>query len=73
VTFEITEFDFTTAAPGYLIVNDVIRTQGGAIGRVATSVVSTVLTDKQKVTVDKVDGTNHLTVACICLLKSGTH
>jgi hypothetical protein len=58
VTFEITEFDFTTAAPGYLIVNDVIRTQGGAIGRVATSVVSTVLTDKQKVTVDKVDGTN---------------
>jgi hypothetical protein len=56
--FEITEFDWTAANPGYLIVGDTFRTEAGALGRVATSVVSTVLSNKQKVTATKVDGTN---------------
>jgi hypothetical protein len=58
VTFEITEFDWTAVNPGYFIVGDTFRTEAGAIGRIATSVVSTVLSDKQKVTATKQDGTN---------------
>jgi hypothetical protein len=52
-TFEITEFDFTSTNPGYLIVGDTIRLESGEIGRVTASVVSTVLTNKQKVTVQR--------------------
>ena len=55
ITFEVTEFDWTTVAPGYLILGDLVRTASGAIGRVTASVVSTVLTDKQKVTITKID------------------
>lgn len=55
-TFEITEFDFDGTKLGYLVVGDVIRTQSGALLRVTASVVSTVLSNKQKVTVVKHDG-----------------
>ncbi len=58
ITFEVTEFDLTSTNLGYLIVGDVIRTQAGTLGRVTASVVSTVLTAKQKVTVAKVGGGN---------------
>lgn len=59
ITFEVTEYDFVAASNlGYVIPGDVLRFQSGALGRVTTVVVSTVLSAKAKVTVEKVDGTN---------------
>ena len=55
-TFEITEFDFTSTNLGYLIVNDIIQTQTGALLKVTAVAVSTVLSAKQKVTVVKYNG-----------------
>lgn len=55
-TFEITEFDFTSTNLGGLVVGDVIQTQTGALLRVTVSAVSTVLSNKQKVTVVKHNG-----------------
>ncbi len=57
IDFEISEFDYSAAAPGYLVVGDVIRLGSGSQGRVTASVVSTTLSNKQKVTVAKVGGT----------------
>jgi hypothetical protein len=58
ITFEVTEFDYTSAKPGYLIVGDVVRFQSGAEGVVTVVAASSVLSDKQKVTVRKVGGGN---------------
>ena len=55
-TFEITEFDYSATDLGGLVVGDVIRTESGAILRVTATAVSTVLSNKQKVTVAKPDG-----------------
>lgn len=55
-TFEVTEFDFTSTDLGGLVVGDIIQTEGGGLLRVTTSVVSTVLSNKQKVTVVRYDG-----------------
>lgn len=55
-TFEVTEFDFTATNLGYLIVNDIIQTQSGALLIVTAVAVSTVLSAKQKVTVAKYNG-----------------
>lgn len=55
-TFEITEFDFSATDLGGLVVGDVVRTESGALLRVTAVAVSTVLSNKQKVTVTKPDG-----------------
>jgi hypothetical protein len=55
-TFEITEFDYTTTNLGGLVVGDVIQTQSGGLLRVTATVVSTVLANKQKVTVARYNG-----------------
>lgn len=55
-SFEVTEFDYTSTDLGGLIVGDVIQTEGGGILRVTAVAVSSVLTDKQKVTVVRHDG-----------------
>ena len=57
VTFEVTEFDYNAGADlGYAVVGDVFRAQSGATGRVTASVVSTTLTNKQKITLASLDG-----------------
>lgn len=56
-TFEIAEFDYDgTANLGYLVEGDIVRTQTGALLLVTAVSASTVLTNKQKVTVVKHDG-----------------
>lgn len=55
-TFEITEFDYTAGNLGGLVVGDVIQTEGGGVLRVTVVEVSSVLTNKQKVTVVRHDG-----------------
>lgn len=55
-TFEVTEFDFTSTNLGYLVVGDVIRIETGALAKVTAVAASTILSNKQKVTVVKVDG-----------------
>lgn len=59
-TFEISEFDYntSTAQLGYLVVGDVIRLESGALGRVTAVDVSATLSNKQEVTVVKVEGGN---------------
>ena len=54
ITFEVTEYDRAGGNLGYAIVGDLFRFAGGAMGRVTAVADSTVLTDKQKVTVTKV-------------------
>lgn len=60
IDFEITEFDYnpSTGQLGYLVVGDVIRLTSGSQGRVTATTVSSVLSNKQKVTVSKIGGTN---------------
>ena len=59
VTFEVTEWDFVaTTNPGYVVVGDLLRTEGGGLGRVTAVVISIVLSDKAKVTMYHVGGTD---------------
>lgn len=55
-TFEITEFDFTSTNLGGLVVGDIVLTEGGGLLRVTAVEVSSVLSNKQKVTVVRHDG-----------------
>jgi hypothetical protein len=55
-TFEITEFDFTATNLGGLVVGDIVQTETRALLRVTAVAVSTVLSNKQKVTVAKHNG-----------------
>lgn len=55
-TFEITEFDFTATNLGGLVVGDIVLTEGGGLLRVTAVEVSSVLSNKQKVTVVRHDG-----------------
>lgn len=55
-TFEIIEFAFTSANLGGLVVGDIIRTEGGGLLRVTAVEASSVLSNKQKVTVVRHDG-----------------
>lgn len=59
ITFEVTEWDYTSSDLGYAVVGDVFRTASGALGRVTTIAASTVLSNKMKITLTKVssDGT----------------
>lgn len=54
ITFEVTEWDFTSTDLGYAVVGDVFRTAAGVLGRVTAVVVSTVLSNKAKVTLTKI-------------------
>jgi hypothetical protein len=60
ITFEITEFDYNSATGnlGFLVVNDTIRLQSGVLAQVTAVTVSSVLSNKQKVTVQKIGGGN---------------
>jgi hypothetical protein len=59
ITAEITEFDYDGSANfGYLIVGDVILLASGVQARVSAVTVSSVLTNKQKVTLTKQGGGN---------------
>jgi hypothetical protein len=64
-TFEVTEFDYGSGALGYAVDGDVFRTETGYNLRVKSSVVSTVLSAKQKITVTALDGVTTITSAMI--------
>ena len=57
ITFEVAEWSFSDG--GYAILGDVYRTAAGVLGKVTAIVVSTILSDKQKITLTKIseDGT----------------
>lgn len=55
IDFTVTEFDFSSGKPGYLLVNDTIRLESGVVAKITASADNA---GSQQVTAVKLDGTN---------------